>query len=137
MSTNKKAGNLRNLALGLAVGFGLGLLLAPKKGSETRKDLKIKFNNLKEKVKNIDMDDVRDNIYKKMEDIKEELKDLDQEKVLDIAKKKASDIKDMCSNLVDYTKEKTSPMVSKAADSLRNKAIDVTKDVLDKLENNK
>ncbi len=133
---SKKKG-LGKLFAGVAIGAGLGVLFAPKKGSETRKDLMNKLDELKLKAKDIDVDEVRDNIDEKIENIKVELADLDKEKVLKIAKKKASQIRDMAEELVDYAVEKGTPVLEKAATAARNKAIDVTKEILDKLENEK
>jgi len=130
---SKKKG-LGKLFAGVAIGTGLGLLFAPKKGSETRQDLMNKFNELKLKAKDIDIDEVRDTIEEKIEEIKNELADLDKEKVLKVAKKKANQIKDMAEELVEYAVEKGTPVLEKAATSVRNKAIDVTKEVLAKLE---
>ena len=133
---SKKKG-LGKLFAGVAIGAGLGVLFAPKKGSETRKDLMNKFDELKLKARDIDIDEVRDNIDEKIENIKVELADLDKEKVLKIAKKKASQIRDMAEELVDYAVEKGTPVLEKAATAARNKAIDVTKEILEKLENEK
>ena len=133
---SKKKG-LGKLFAGVAIGAGLGVLFAPKKGSETRKDLMNKFEELKLKAKDIDIDEVRDNIDEKIENLKAELADLDKEKVLKIAKKKASQIRDMAEELVDYAVEKGTPVLEKAATAARNKAIDVTKEILEKLENEK
>ena len=130
---SKKKG-LGKLFAGVAIGTGLGLLFAPKKGSETRQDLMNKFNELKLKAKDIDVDEVRDTIEEKIELIKVELAELDKEKVLKIAKKKANQIKDMTDELVDYAIEKGTPVLEKTATAIRNKAIDVTKEVLAKLE---
>ena len=41
------------LAVGTAVGVGTGILFAPKKGSEIRKDIKNKTDKLIDKTKNI------------------------------------------------------------------------------------
>lgn len=41
------------LALGTAVGVGTGMLFVPKKGSETRKDIKDNADKLINKAKNI------------------------------------------------------------------------------------
>ena len=81
---SKKSG----LFAGLAVGATLGLLFAPKKGEDTRKDLVNKMKELWNKAKDVKYEDVRDSIEKSINDIQKELKDLDKEKVLSIAKKK-------------------------------------------------
>lgn len=130
---NKKKG-LGKFLLGAGIGAGLGILFAPKKGSETRKDLKRKMDELIEKAKGIDIEEVRENIEIKIAEIKEELADLDKEKVLKIAKKKAKQIQDMAEELVAYAVEKGTPVLERTADSVRQKAIEVTKEVLNKLE---
>lgn len=50
MSKKKMLGAL---AVGTAVGVGAGILFAPKKGSETRKDIKDKTDKLMDKAKNV------------------------------------------------------------------------------------
>jgi len=120
--------------IGAGIGAGLGLLFAPKKGSETRRDLKIKMDELIEKAKGIDAKEVKENIEVKIAEIKAELADLDKEKVLKIAKKKAKQIQDASSELVSYAVEKGTPVLKSAAESVRAKAVDVTKEVLNKLE---
>ena len=122
------------LLAGLAIGAGLGMLFAPKAGKETRKDLKEKMDDLIDKAKKTDKKEVKENIEKKIEEIKAEIKDLDKEKVLKIAKTKAKDVKAKAEDLVAYAKEKGTPVLEKAAESVREKAVDVTKQVLAKLE---
>ena len=50
------------------------------------------------------------------------------------AKKKAKDIETSTKKLVDYAVEKGTPVLEDAANAIRLKAIDVTKEVLEKLE---
>lgn len=135
MSKEKKSG-LGKFVAGAAVGVGLGILFAPKKGSETRKELKEKFDELIAKAKEIDIEEVKENIENKIEEIKAELEDLDKEKVLKIAKNKAKAIEEKAEELVSYAIEKGTPVLEKAASSVREKAIEVTKQVLAKLEQN-
>ena len=131
--SKKKKGFGKFLA-GALVGAGLGVLFAPKKGSETRKELKLKMDELICKLKEVDVDEVRNEVECKITEIKNELADLDKEKVLKIAKKKAKDIETSTKKLVDYAVEKGTPVLEDAANAIRLKAIDVTKEVLAKLE---
>ena len=133
---SKKSG-LGKFIAGAAVGAGLGILFAPKKGSETRAILKEKIEDLVDKIKDIDAADIKREFDKKIKDIKKELADLDKDKVLEIAKEKAEDLKEKAQDLVDLAVEKGTPVLKKAAMEVREKAIDVTKEVLKKLENTK
>ena len=131
---SKKSG-FGKLALGVAIGGALGVLFAPKSGKETRKALKEKTEELLDKVKELDAKEVKDEIEKIVSDIIDEIKDLDKEKALKIAKKKAADLKSKADDLVAYAKKKATPVVEEAAEAVRQKAVDVTKGVLAKLEN--
>lgn len=133
MSKEKKSGLGKFLA-GAAIGAGLGILFAPRKGSETRAALKAKINDLVAQIKNIDMEEVKEEFSRKVEEIKEGLADLDKEKVLEIAKEKATQLKEKAQELVDLAIDKGTPMLRDAAEEVRLKAIEVTKDVLKKLE---
>ena len=134
MSKEKKSGLGKFLA-GAAIGVGLGILFAPKKGSETSADLKAKIDELVKQVKKIDLEEVKEEFEVKLENLKAELADLDKEKVLEIAKEKALELKDKAQDLVDLAIEKGTPILRDMAEEVRLKTIDVTKEVLKKLEN--
>lgn len=129
-----KRKTVATLAAGAAIGAGLGMLFAPKKGSETRTDLKKKLDELVGKVKEIDLDDVKDDFFSKVDSIKKELDDLDKEKALKIAKKKGAELKKKSEELVELAKEKGTPVLENVANEVRDKAVIVVKDVLKKLE---
>lgn len=129
-----KKNNMGKFFLGALVGAGLGVLFTPKTGKDTRKLLNKKAEELIEKAKEIDPKEVKDGVESRINAIKEELADLDKEKAKKIARAKAKDIQDKASELVEYAIEKGTPALEKAADSLRQKAIVVTKDILNKLE---
>lgn len=131
--SKKKIGFGKFLA-GALVGTGLGMLFAPKKGSDLRKDLKNKMDELLSKLKDVDKNEVKEEVEYRITQIKNELADLDKEKVLKIAKKKAKQVQDMASELVDYVVDKGTPVLENLANSVREKAIEVTKEVLNKLE---
>ncbi len=134
MSKDTKKSGSGKFVLGALVGAGLGLLFAPKKGSETRKELKQKMDEMLGKIKEMDMEDIKSQFEEKVEEIKVDLADLDKEKVLKIAKKKAKDIKNSCEQLVNLAIDKGTPILRDAAEEVRIKTIDVIKEILDKLE---
>lgn len=129
---NKKSG-LGKFIAGAAVGVGLGMLFAPKSGEETRKDVKAKLDDLVEQAKNIDIEEVKENISKKVEEIKMELVDLDKEKVLEIAKEKGNDLKEKAQELVELAKEKGTPVLKKTANDVLDGVIKISKDTQKKL----
>lgn len=130
---SKKSG-IGKFVAGAAIGAGLGLLFAPKKGSETRAELKVKLDELVNQIKNIDVEDVKEEFDIKVEEIKKELADLDKEKVLEIAKQKGQQIKVKTQELVDLAIDKGTPILRDAADEVREKALEVVRDVEKKLE---
>ena len=131
---NKKRG-LGKFLVGLSLGAGLGMLFAPKSGEVLRKELKNKLNDFLEELKSVDIQEVKDDFLTRLDEIKLELEELDKEKVLEIAKEKTEVLKKKTAELIELTKEKGTPILENAAEEIRVKAIEVTKEVLKKLEN--
>jgi len=134
MSKENNKSGLGKFLVGAAIGAGLGILFAPKAGSETRRELKEKMNELVNKAKDIDLEEVKENLTNKIDEIKLELNELDKEKALKIAKKKGNEIKKKCEELKDLAKEKGTPVLENAANEVREKTIEAVKEILDKLE---
>ncbi len=130
-------GGVGTFVTGVAVGAALGILFAPKKGSETRQDLKELFDELIAKMKDIDIQDIKDAVANKIADIKKSLSELDKEKILEIAKEKGALLKAKCEDLIQFAKEKGIPAVEKTAKELKNKTVAVTKEVVKKIEDKK
>lgn len=133
MMTNKKGGKGKFL-FGALIGAGLGILFAPKKGSEIRKDLKNKIDELVSQAKEVNVGELRENLESKIEEIRNELEDLDREKIVKIAREKASVLKEKTEELVKIAIKKGTPVLKKAAEDVRETAILATKEILERLE---
>lgn len=130
---NKRFG-FGSLLAGVGLGVGLGMLFAPQSGEKTRRDLKVKMDELIAYLKGLDYNEVKDNLIDKVENLKKELEDLDKEKVLEIAKEKAENIKAKAEDLYEAAIEQGKPVVEKAAKEIKNKTAVVLRGMLEKLE---
>ena len=90
---------------GAGIGATLGLLFAPKKGSETRQDLKKMLDDLVNKVRNVDAEEVKIAVEEKIEELKNGLENLD----------------------------KGTPVIEKSAQAIKTKVIEVSEQVIEKL----
>lgn len=122
------------LLLGVAIGAGLGVLFAPKKGKDTRKLLKEKMHDLVSSAKELSISDVSSMIEDKIQEIRCDLNDLDKEKVLKLAKEKSNDIKEKLEDLVDLAIQKGTPVLKDKAIDVRDKTMEVMNDMIKKLE---
>ena len=129
-----KKGGFGKFLIGATIGAGIALLFAPQEGSKTRKQLKMKLDELGKKIKTIDASEVKENIEAKIAEIKTDLQELDKEKVLEYAKLKANNIRKKSDELVKLAVKKGTPVVKKTANELRLKTIEVLEETVDKLE---
>lgn len=120
--------------LGTIIGAAAGILLAPVTGSEARKALGKKINELKIKIQDVDFKEVREEFEIKVDEIQEEIKDLDKEKAIKIAKEKSKKIKEKSDELVEYAIKSGTPVLEKMAKETKEHTITVLKEILKKVE---
>jgi len=131
---DKKVKNVAKIATGMAVGAGLGILFAPKKGSETREDIKNKYNEVKTKAGKVKKEDIVKYVDKKKKEIEKQLKDLDKEKVMGVVKTKTDSIKKTCDQMIEEAKKAGNEKMEEATREFKDKTVEVLKDITKKLE---
>ena len=97
-------GKKTNFFLGAGIGLGLGLLFAPKSGKETRQDLAKMFNDLYEKAKEIDVEEIKNAIIVKTKELETMIKDLDKETAKKVKTKTAELLKSTAEKLEEPKK---------------------------------
>ena len=124
----------RNFILGTALGISLGMLFAPKSGKETRSDLSKLINDLYDKAKEIDVEEVKNAIIVKTQELENTIKDLDKETAKQLIIDKSKEVKIKTQELVDLAKEKGTPVLKETAKDLLENVVKVSKETIKKLD---
>lgn len=122
---------------GIGIGTVIGMLLAPKKGSELREDLKEKSQELYDKAQNMTKEDFEALINDAIEEIKlaidefdiDEFKETTGVKLAEV-KKKLEQLADSVKSSDEYANFKTS--VEKVSTDLTNKLSEIKTKIQDK-----
>lgn len=126
---------LKTFVGGLVVGGIIGVLLAPKSGEESRKELKEKIEDLTLYIKNIDSETIKLEATKKLNNIRKYLEENDGSEMLEDLKDKSKEILKNLDDLAKMFKEKTDPYAQKLIGSTKELTINVLNKTLEKLEN--
>lgn len=118
---------------GAIIGGIAGVLLAPKKGSETRAQIKECIINLKNKTKKLDKKDIEEYIDKKLDELDIELAKLDMEIDYKKAKKQAKKVIRKIQKLISYTKKKNIDEFEELISDLKEKAEEISEEILTNL----
>ncbi len=132
-----KKENLKVMAAltgGIVLGGTLGVLFAPRKGSETREKIKLTFVNLKNKVSKIEEEDVRYYIEKKLNEIDDDIEVLEGTLEFKKAKRQAKKVIKKINKLIDYTTKKGYEEFEDLITDLKEKASEISEEILTNLE---
>ena len=130
----KENNTIAALITGALIGVSLGVLFAPKKGSETREDLKKGYKKITKKMGDIEKEDVEEFIRDAKKEIEAELKDLSREKVLSKAHDKAREIKIRCDEILEMATVAGNKALEKGVSEFKKETVKVLKEIINKLE---
>ena len=128
-----KKSKLGALVAGIGIGAAAGLLLAPKSGEETRKDIQKKAKQIGKKVKDIDLNQVKEDLVKEFDKFKNEMKDMDKDKAMKLAKEQGTKLLAKCEDLITMAKEKSAHMIEKTGKDIKKKLSEMLADASEKL----
>ena len=123
-----------DFVLGVGIGVGLGMLFSPNTGEENRRIVKEKAKDVADKIKNIDLNEVKDNLVNQYEKLKEDLKDMDAEKAKALVKRKATELSEKANELLAAAKEKADPVIESETKKLKKNLSNLLNTWADKLE---
>ncbi len=118
------------LGLGTLIGGTLGILFAPRKGSETRELIKDSISGMKNKLANISKKDVKRYVERKLDEIEIELAKLDAENEFKKAKRQAKKVSKKITKLMNYTKKKGLNEFENLTKDLKEKANTISEEIL-------
>lgn len=121
---------------GIGIGTVIGMLLAPKKGSELREDIKEKSQELYDKAQNMTKEDVETLINNAFEEIKLIIDEFDVEEFKEATGNKLAEVKtklEQLANSIKSSDEFTSfkASVAKVSDDLTSKLNEIKTKIQD------
>ena len=131
---------------GVGIGTVIGMLLAPKKGSELRQDLKDKSQELYDKAQNMTKEDIETLVNNTIEEIKQAIEEFDLDEFKEATGAKLSNLKDKLEQLANSIKSsdeyanfkeavnKVSTDLTSAISEIKTKIQDKDFDAIQKLD---
>ena len=91
--------------LGSLIGAGAALIFAPKSGKELQKDLKEKATDVQTKIKELDVEEVKESFLIRLDEVKALVSEFDWEGPKSELEKRANDIKEKLDTLLENVEE--------------------------------
>ena len=119
---------------GVLVGIGLGILVAPNKGENTRLELRKSFDKLINTIKDIDIESTKAALINKLAEIDSDLTDLDTAEKTDIVKEKTELINQKCDELISVANGTDANMLNDVIKDVKKNTTKLASTVLNSLE---
>lgn len=119
---------------GVLVGIGLGILVAPDKGENTRLELRKSFDKLINTIKDIDIESTKAALINKLAEIESDLTDLDTAEKTDIVKEKTELINQKCDELISVANGTDANMLNDVIKDVKKNTTKLASTVLNSLE---
>ena len=120
---------------GAVIGGTLGVLFAPRKGSDTRAKIKETFNNLKDKVANLSSEDIQKYINKKINEIDKEISLLEITNNYKEAKRRGKKLIKKINKLINYCAKKGKDEFEELIEDLKERVEEISEEILTNLDN--
>lgn len=120
--------------VGTVVGGTLGVLFAPRKGSDTRVKIKDTFIDLKDKVANLSNEDIQKYINKKLDEIDKEINMLEVTNSYKEAKRRGKKLIKKINKLTNYCAKKGKDEFSDLIEELKSRVEDISEEILTSLD---
>ena len=120
---------------GAVIGGTLGVLFAPRKGSDTRAKIKETFNNLKDKVANLSSEDIQKYINKKLDEIDKEISLLEITNNYKEAKRRGKKLIKKIIKLINYCAKKGKDEFEELIEDLKERVEEISEEILTNLDN--
>jgi len=124
----------KGFLLGIACGTCLGILIAPRKGKDSRVILKKKIESATEYIKTSDSDKIKRDVLDNLYNLEKYLEGLDNAKIKEDYVKLSKKIKSEVKKLEKKVNDTASPYIKDLIDDLRNSTLVFLNKVLAKLE---